>query len=65
MKTTTALPRRGVREGELAENVFKEISGVCRSLHIITTRLEQLREIPLKSETYERETSLWIDALAS
>lgn len=34
-------------------------------MHIITTCLEQLYEIPLKSETYEQETSLWIDALAS
>jgi hypothetical protein len=58
------LPRRAIREEELAENVSNEISGVWRSLHIITTCLEQLCEIPLKSETYDRETSLWMDALA-
>ena len=53
------------KRGRACRKCIQEISGVWRSLHIITTCLEQLYEIPLKSETYAQEPSLWIDALAS
>jgi hypothetical protein len=68
MKTTTALLRRGVKEGELAENV-KGIHGkspvsadTCRSLRTV---LNSYVRYLCSQKPKEGETSLWIDALAS